>query len=74
MDELTKVLDTLSAELLRQISEISRCEDRNDRRVQAETVHLLSQALSSILDSTSMAAHGMQGYMDDEFPDEEFLD
>ncbi len=74
MDELTKVLDALSAELLRQITDLSICDSREERRVQAETVHLLSQSLSSIIDSTSMAADGMQDYMDGEFPDEEFLD
>ncbi|MDF1552291.1 MAG: hypothetical protein P1P84_04470 [Deferrisomatales bacterium] len=74
MDELTKVLDALSAELLRQITDLSSCDSREERRVQAETVHLLSQSLSSIIESTSMAADGMHDYMDGEFPDEEFLD
>ena len=74
MDELTKVLDALSEELLRQVKDVSNCSSREERRIQAETVHLLSQSLSSIIDSTSMAASGMQDYMDDEFPDEEFLD
>jgi len=73
MDELENVLDALSKELLAQVKDVSKCKDRNQRRVQAETVQLLSQSLSALIDSTSMAAAEMQGY-DDGMMDDMFLD
>ena len=70
MDELENVLDALSRELLVQVKDLAQCKDRNERRVQAETVQLLSQSLSALIDSTSLAAEGYDdGMMDDMYLD-----
>jgi hypothetical protein len=74
MDELTHVLDALSAELLKQVKEIQKCKDVDSRKTQAETIHFLSQSLCSILDSTAFAAESMHEFMDEDMMPDTFLD
>ena len=74
MDNLTDVLDALAKELLAQIKDLGRCKNREEKRAQAETVHLLSQSLGSLISSTTAAMATAHGCMDDEYLDEDYLD
>ncbi|MBM4056131.1 MAG: hypothetical protein FJ264_15980 [Planctomycetes bacterium] len=53
MEHLEKILDQLSNETLRSLKEMNKAKDINERKTQAEIVHLLCQSMGSIIGSTA---------------------
>ena len=69
MEHIEKIVEQLSNETLHSLKEMRKAKDSNERKTQAEIVHLLCQSMSSILTSTASVMSEVNDFQDE---DEEY--
>ncbi|MDP3979831.1 MAG: hypothetical protein Q8Q33_00295 [Chlamydiota bacterium] len=71
MEYIEKVIEQLSNETLHSLKEMRKAKDSNERKTQAEIVHLLCQSMSSLISSTASMMSEVHDFNDE---DEDFED
>ncbi len=74
MENIEKIIEELSKEILSNLGEMSKVKDMAERKTQAEIVNLLCQSMTSVMDSimSDMSPFPFIGDDDDDYDDEEY--
>jgi len=51
VENIEKIIEQLSKEILSNLGEMSKIKDTGERKCQAEIVHLLCQSMTSVMDT-----------------------
>ncbi|HBN26570.1 MAG TPA: hypothetical protein DD405_03770 [Desulfobacteraceae bacterium] len=70
MENIEKIMEQLSKEILSNLGEMSKIKDTAERKSQAEIVNLLCQSMTSVMDSI-MSEMSPFPFIDDDYDDEE---
>ena len=71
MEDIEKIMEKLSEEILRNLGEMGKTRDTVARKSQAEIVHLFCQSMTSLLDS-EMAEISPFPFLDDDDDDDDY--
>lgn len=78
MEHIEKIVEQLSNETLHSLKEMRKAKDSNERKTQAEIVHLLCQSMGSLISSTASMMSEVHDFHDEdegfEDEDEDFED
>lgn len=70
MDEMVNVIDGLSKEIVKNIKDLSKCKDIDQKKKLAEIIKLLCESMGVFFDAMGMADYGMLDDFDDDYSDD----